>query len=180
MKILIIFSFLFLTGCFGGADISDLEVFVADTSAKPKGRIKPLPEFQPYSSFVYGASGLRSPFESPATFSEMSVDAASLVSAPNNTRRKDVLERFPLGELSLVGTMSRDEEDILTGLIRTISGSVHIVKAGHYMGKNHGKILHVSETQLDLMEVVPNGSGGWISRPHSMGLSESAGEGNDE
>ena len=177
MKNLVFISFIFLTACFGGGDISDLEVFVADTTAKPKGRIKPLPEFQPYSSFVYGASGLRSPFESPVAYSEMATNVASMVNAPDAARRKDVLERYPLGELSLVGTLSKGENASLSALVKTISGSVHVVTAGQYMGKNNGRILNISEAQLDLIEVVPNGSGGWISRPHSLGLNESAGEG---
>ncbi len=177
MKKLILISFIFLSACSGGSDVSDLEIFVADTTAKPKGRIKPLPEFQPYSSFVYGASGLRSPFESPVAYSEISSRVASMVEPPNSARRKEVLERYPLGELSLVGTLSRDEEDLPSALIRTTGGSVHVAEVGQYMGKNHGRILNISETQLDLIEVVPNGSGGWISRPHSMGLNESAGDG---
>ncbi len=177
MKKLVFVSFIFLTACFGETDTSDLEVFVVDTTAKPKGRIKPLPEFQPYSSFVYGASGLRSPFESPAAYSEISSRVASMVEPPDGARRKETLERYPLGELSLVGTLSREEDDLPAALIRTSSGSVHVAEVGQYMGKNHGRILNVSETQLDLIEVVPNGSGGWISRPHSMGLNESAGDG---
>ena len=177
MKKLVFVSFIFLTACFGEVDTSDLEVFVADTTAKPKGRIKPLPEFQPYSSFVYGASGLRSPFESPVAYSEVSNRVASMVEPPDSTRRKEALERYPLGELSLVGTLSREEDDLPAALIRTTGGSVHVAGVGQYMGKNHGRILNISDTQLDLMEVVPNGSGGWISRPHSMGLNESAGDG---
>ena len=177
MKKLALISFIFLTGCFGGGDTSDLEEFVADTSAKPKGRIKPLPEFQPYSSFVYGASGLRSPFESPVAYSEAIIDVASMVEAPNAERRKDPLERYSLGELALVGTLSKGEGAVLTALIKTSSGSVHVATSGQYMGKNHGRILNITESQLDLIEVVPNGSGGWISRPHSMALNESAGEG---
>ena len=138
MKILVFISFIFLTACFGGDDISDLEAFVADTTAKPKGRIKPLPEFQPYSSFVYGASGLRSPFESPVAYSEIANNIASMVEAPDSARRKDVLERYPLGELSLVGTLSKSEDASLSALIKTVSGSVHVVTAGQYMGKIMG------------------------------------------
>ena len=64
MNRIILLSFAFLTACTGGADVADLEQFVVDTAAKPKGRIKPLPEFQPYSAFIYSASAMRSPFES--------------------------------------------------------------------------------------------------------------------
>ncbi len=176
MKKIVFISFIFLTACFGGTDINDLEVFVADTTAKPRGKIKPLPEFQPYSAFVYGASALRSPFESPVVFDEMASRYATLVEAPDNSRRKGPLESYSLGELSLVGTLSKGEEGQLNALIQTSAGNVHVVQTGQYLGKNHGRILKILESQLDLMEVVPNGSGGWISRPHSMGLRESAGD----
>jgi len=175
MKILVLISFIFLTACYGGSDVDDLEVFVADTTAKPRGRIKPLPEFQPYSTFVYGASALRSSFESPVAFEEMASRYATQVEAPDSLRRKQPLERYSLGELSLVGTLSKGEDDDLKALIQTAGGNVHVVNVGQYMGKNNGRILNILDSQLDLIEVVPNGSGGWISRPHSMGMKDSAG-----
>ncbi len=177
MKKLVFISFIFLSACYGGSDVADLEVFVADTTAKPRGRIKPLPEFQPYSSFVYGSSALRSPFESPVVFEEMASQYATQVQAPDSARRKDPLERYALGELTLVGTLSKGESTELNGLIKTSTGNVHVVQVGQYMGKNNGRILNILDAQLDLIEVVPNGSGGWISRPHSMGMKESAGGG---
>ncbi len=175
MRILILISFIFLAACDGSSAVDDLEVFVADTTAKPRGRIKPLPEFQPYSSFVYGASALRSPFESPVVFEEMASRYVTQVEAPDNERRKQPLERFPLGELKLVGTLSKGESGSLNALVQTSAGNVHVVQTGHYMGKNNGQILNILDDQIDLIEVVPSGSGGWISRPHSMGLKESAG-----
>ncbi len=175
MKKIVFISFLFLAGCFGGSDVADLEEFVGETTAKPRGRIRALPEFKPYSAFVYGASAMRSPFESPVTFEELSSRFVTTVDAPERSRRKEPLERYALGELSLVGTLSKSEADSLKALIRTNGGNVHVVKVGQYMGKNHGRIIEISETQLSLIEVVPSGSGGWISRPHSMGLNQSAG-----
>ncbi len=175
MKKIIFISFLFLVGCSGGADVVDLEEYVSETTAKPRGRIKALPEFKPYSAFVYGASAMRSPFESPVTFEETSSRFASFVNAPQKARRKEPLERYALGELSLVGTLSKGEEGSLKALIRTDAGNVHVVQVGQHIGRNHGRIIAISETQLSLIEVVPSGSGGWISRPHSMGLRESAG-----
>lgn len=178
MKKLVIFSLVLLTACSSGSDTDDLQVFVSETLNTQRGRIKPLPEFQPYSAYVYGASALRSPFESPAVFEEMASAMANTVDAPDETRRKEALENFSLGELSLVGTLTKSDSDSLKALVKTTSGSVHTVEVGDYMGKNHGKIINVSESKIDLIEVVPNGSGGWISRPHSMGLQASAGSGN--
>lgn len=171
MKKIILLSSLFLVGCSTGSDINDLEQFVSDTTNKPRGRIQPLPEFKPYSAFIYSASAMRSPFESPMAFQEMTTQVEDTVDAPDKNRRKGALERFPVGELNLVGTLAK-EQGQLNALIKTSEGNVHMVKAGEFMGKNHGRIVNITETKIDLIEVVPNGNGGWISRPHSMGLKD--------
>lgn len=174
MKIIVLFSFIFLNACTGSSNVADLELFVSDTAAKPRGRIKPLPEFQPYSVFIYSASAMRSPFESPVAFEEMSGQFADNVEAPSADRSKGPLEYYSMGELSLVGTLAKIDGN-LNALIQTSSGNVHLVKSGEYMGKNHGRIVKISEAKIEIIEVVPNGSGGWISRPDSMGLKESVG-----
>jgi type IV pilus assembly protein PilP len=64
----------------------------------------------------------------------------------------------------------------LKALIKTLSGSVHLLEQGQYIGKNNGRVINVAETKIDIIEIVPNGSGGWISRPQTMGINESSGE----
>lgn len=174
MKVILWLSLILLTACGAVTDTSDLESFIAETDAKPRGRIPPMPEFTPYSAFVYGASALRSPFRSPVMFEEIASRLATLVDAPDETRPKQALENYTLGELTLVGSLSKVENGDLKALVQTSAGNVHVVQVGQYLGKNHGKIISINDTQLDLIEVVPNGSGGWITRPHSMGLKESA------
>lgn len=174
MRNLIILSMVFLVACSGGADVVDLEQFVADTSSKPRGKIQPLPEFKPYSAFIYSASAMRAPFESPVAFEAMSSRFEDSVDAPDEDRRKGPLERYSIGELNLVGTMAKESDD-LSALIQTSSGGVHLLNVGDHLGKNHGRIIKISDSKIELVEVVPNGNGGWISRPHSMGLKESAG-----
>lgn len=175
MKYLLLLSTIFLVACSGGSDISDLEDFVADTTAKPKGRIAPLPEFKPYSAFIYSASAMRSPFESPIAFEELNSRIDNTVDAPDQSRRKEALERHALSDLRLVGTLTKDADGNLKALIKTLTGNVHVVEEGQYMGKNHGRIINISDSKLELIEVVPNGSGGWISRPQSLGISQTAG-----
>jgi type IV pilus assembly protein PilP len=173
MKKIILLSLVILVGC-GESNIEDLESFVRDTSDKPRGRIKALPEFQPYSSFAYSASGLRSPFESPMSFDEVSDIGLDTVEAPDENRKKMVLESFSLGELTLVGTLSKNTAT-LKALVKTSSGSVHVLEEGQFIGKNNGRVIRVAESKIDIVEVVPNGNGGWISRPQSMGMNVSSG-----
>ena len=173
MKKIILLSFFLAVGC-SESNISDLEEYVQETADKPRGRIKPLPEFKPYSAFAYSASALRSPFESPVAYEESTERSLDLVDAPDESRPKHPLERYPLNELYLVGTLAKDPYN-LKALIKTDSGSVHMLEEGQYIGKNNGLVVKVADSKVDIVEVVPNGSGGWISRPQTMGIKVSSG-----
>ncbi len=173
MKLLILLSFILISAC-SDSNLSDLETYVRDTSEKPRGRIKPLPEFKPYSAFAYSASALRSPFESPVAYEESTGQVLDSVNAPDQSRLRFPLEKYPLNELTLVGTLSQGGAD-LKALIKTASGSVHLLEKDQYLGKNNGLVISVTETKVNMIEVVPNGSGGWISRPQAMVINESPG-----
>lgn len=58
-------SLAMLGGCGGGSDFSDLQSFMDEVRAKPKGTIEPLPAFIPYEAFTYSAAALRHPFQPP-------------------------------------------------------------------------------------------------------------------
>lgn len=172
-RIFLLSVFFLVTACSGQSDISDLQEFVAATTSKPKGRIQPLPEFKPYSAFVYSASALRSPFESPVAYEEMN-HKASMVEPPDSTRPRQALERYKLTDLTLVGTLSKELDGDIKALIKTNAGNVHVVELNSYIGKNHGRIVEIRDSKIELIEVVPNGSGGWISRPETLGLNQPA------
>ena len=57
------------------------------------------------------------------------------------------------------------------GLVRG-AGGVHRVKVGDYLGRNHGRIVSVDEAKIDVVEIVPDGEGGWLERPRSLTLKE--------
>ncbi len=40
------------------------------------------------------------------------------------------------------------------------------------MGRNHGRINAITDTQIDVVEIVPTGDGGWLERPQSILLNE--------
>jgi type IV pilus assembly protein PilP len=53
-------------------------------------------------------------------------------------------------------------------LVRAPDGVIHRVQSGNYMGRNHGKITSISESQMQLKEIVPNGRGGFIDKDTSV------------
>ncbi|WP_448217996.1 pilus assembly protein PilP [Endozoicomonas sp. 2B-B] len=155
-----------LLGCSGNSGFSDLDQYMAEMKSKPSGRIEPLPTFTPYEAFTYSASGLRSPFEPPVKL-QASDRALSSNVKPDNGRARQYLEQFDIETFALVGSISND--DGLWGLIRGDDG-IHRVRVGDYLGKNHGRITYIDDSELRIIEIVPAGSDVWIERPRSMRL----------
>jgi type IV pilus assembly protein PilP len=89
---------------------------------------------------------------------------------PDPDRRREYLERFPLDALDMVGTI--ELEDRMFGLIEDVDGTIHRVREGNYLGQNHGRILRVTPVAIELMELVPDGTDGWMEREARIALAE--------
>ncbi len=162
-----------MSGCAANEGFEDLDRFFKEIDAKPRGKIEPLPEVQVYRAFTYSAANMRSPFMPPeeAVVRDVKIQEQSNIK-PDEDRPKEVLESFALNDLKMVGTLRRDETPVLWGLIADNAGGIHMVKTGQYMGKNHGRIVDVSDGRLSLIEIVPNGYGGWLERPRTISLDD--------
>ena len=159
-----------LGACSLGSDDSDLRKFIADVKAKPAGVIEPMPAFSAYESFTYSASVRRSPFDPPVDVKFREVGGGTDDVKPDLNREKEYLESFDLSSLAMVGTLEKG--GTLWALIRDASGGIQWVTRGNYMGKNHGRIVDVDETQVELLEIVSDGLGKWLERPRILALSE--------
>lgn len=166
---LITTSALALSGCIGGDDFSDLQAYMDEVRARPQGAIEPLPKFQPYEAFTYSAAALRSPFQPPVKVDIARQQKGSKDVRPDETRVRQFLEGFNIETFEMVGTLARDSGAY--GLVRG-AGGVHRVKVGDYLGRNHGRIVSVDEAKIDVIEIVPDGEGGWLERPRSLTLKE--------
>jgi type IV pilus assembly protein PilP len=149
-------------GCSGGQ--SDLQKWIADTKKKPGGRITPLPEVKPYETFVYNDATLRSPFQPVGP----NASAASL--RPSSRRNREFLEGFSLDTLKMVGTFKVGGS--FYGLVQSKDGLVHKVQPGNYLGQNDGKVTDITGSKISLVEIVPDGLGGYIERPASLALTD--------
>ena len=154
-----------LTAC--SKDDSDLYEFIATTKASNVGSVKPIPQFEPYESFSYSAAELRDPFVASAELDEDTETKADSLH-PERDRPKQPLESFPLDTLAMVGTL--EQGDNRWGLIKDPQNAVHRVKLGNYMGKNEGRIVEITETDILLIEIIPDGIGGYIERDASIAI----------
>ena len=160
-----------LTGCTG--DMKDLRAFVAEAESAPKRPIEPLPEIKPHETFEYEAMNLRDPFEQiafgrPSAEEKQQAEGSGI--RPDEHRPKEALEQYPLDSLRMVGTMEQGGTD--WALVQASDGTIHRVTTGNHMGQNNGKIIRVTENEIQLREIVPDGLGNYMERQASLALSE--------
>ena len=158
-----------LAGCGANHDFSDLQSYMDEARARPPGAIEPAPKFMPYESFTYSAAAMRSPFQPPVKIEMLSRQKGSKEIKPDETRVKQFLEGFNIEVFEMVGTLSNDN-----GMFALVNGAggVHRVKVGDYLGRNYGRIIAIDESKVDVIEIVPDGEGGWLERPRSISLKE--------
>ena len=164
--LILILSVSLLAAC--GGDMDDLDQYINETKAKPGGRIEPLPEITPYEVFTYiaDAQGMRSPFVPDTPTSAAATGGAR----PDRDRSREYLENFPLDSLGMVGTLYIG--DTMYGLVQTSDGLIHRVVPGNFMGQNDGRIDGISESEINLIEIISDGIGGYIERDAAISLTD--------
>lgn len=158
-----------LSGCGNGNQFGDLQTYMDEVRARPTGVIEPLPKFRPYEAFTYSAATLRSPFQPPVKIDLVRRQKGSQQVKPDETRVKQFLEGFNIEQFEMVGTMANDSG---TFALMHGGGGVYRMKVGDYLGRNHGRIVSISDSQVDVVEIVPDGEGAWLERPRSISLKE--------
>lgn len=156
-------SLLLLAGCMGYG--SDLDEWIEETKDKPVRQLDPIPPSPEFNRFTYQAHDLRDPFRA------FVVDPASatLGPRPDPDRPREPLEDYPLDSLRMVGTIG--EGAGRQGLVMDPSGITHRVLVGRYLGTNDGRVVGVSGGRIEIVELTPNGQGGWEEAPTGLTLS---------
>ena len=151
-----------LTACSGGN--SDLEKWVAEVRARPAPPLDPLPVMQQFETFEYAAQNLRDPF------SDVFVGGDGSGLRPDPGRRKQTLEQFPLDSFDMVGTLGRGAGQV--ALVMAPDKVTYRVRPGVYLGQSDGRVTAVYEDRIELVELVPDGAGGWLERPATIALED--------
>ncbi|WP_236193088.1 pilus assembly protein PilP [Pseudomonas glycinae] len=159
---------LVLGGC-GGDDFSDLDAYMNEVRLRPPGKIEPTPTFRSYPTFTYSAANLRSPFSRQLRVDLAGQKHGSRDVRPDPNRVKQYLEGFNIEQFEMVGTIANASGSF--ALLRG-AGGVHRLKVGDYLGRNDGRIVAISASQVDVVEIVPDGQGAWLERPRTIPLKE--------
>ena len=87
---------------------------------------------------------------------------------PNLARQLQPLENYALESLTMKGSMRQNGQ--ILALIQTPDGEIERIQRGSYMGVNHGRVVNITPTQIDLIEIIPDGREGYVERPRSLVL----------
>jgi type IV pilus assembly protein PilP len=162
-----------LGGCVFSND-SDLQSWMAEQKATVRPSVVSIPEPKKFVPVAYEANLQLDPFSNQRLTQALkqagknNASNAALV-APELSRRKQALEAYPLDTMSMTGSINKSGQ--MVALIK-VEKLVYQVKVGDYLGQNFGKITKISETGLQLREIVQDAGGDWTERAAQLELQE--------
>jgi type IV pilus assembly protein PilP len=147
---------------------------MSDQRANTKSRVTPLTEPKKFTPEAYAVEGSLDPFNQAKLTQALRRDSSQQASnatliAPEMARRKEPLESFPLDAMAMVGSLNKTGAP--TALLR-VDNLLYQVRVGNYLGQNYGKILKITENQIQLREIVQDATGDWTERISSLDLQE--------
>ncbi len=172
-----------LASC-GGGSMADLRGYVAEVKTRKGTPIEELPPIEPYVVYTYpcdGAIQCVDPFEPfylepPDPCSDPNAPGCQGTStagggpSPDFDRNREELESYPLDGLRMMGTLEKDDQ--FWAILRDPDAIIHRVQVGNYIGQNHGKITSITEDRIEVLEIIPDGRGGWEERDAQLALAE--------
>ena len=158
-----------LVGC--GAELDELQQWMEQQRREVKPNVPPLEPPKKFDPQPYAAADGVEPFSTQKLAVALKRDerAPSSLLAGELQRRKEPLEAYPLDNMTMVGSVSKQGRPF--ALLR-VDGLLYQVKVGDYMGQNYGRVLRISDTDLVLREVVQDAAGEWIERNSALQLLE--------
>lgn len=152
-----------LSAC--SSDMDDLEAYVAEVKARKSAAIEPIPQLKQFEAFSFDPADRRDPFTEV-----QQISSSSEGPRPDLNRNREPLEEYPLDGLRMVGTIQTPFGTF--ALVKAPDNVVHRVTVKNHMGQNYGQIIGISETEISLLELVPDGFGAWIQRSASLALAQ--------
>ncbi|NYR10223.1 pilus assembly protein PilP [Psychrobacter sp. BI730] len=165
MLLVLSVTVLSMTGC--SDRIGMAEQAMTDIRNQPAQPIEPPPKAELVEDFVYSASSQRSPFLPPSLVNVQGPTTPIDGVRPDINRIKEPLEQYELSQLIFRGVVISPEGQRYA-LIQRPDGSVASVKVGDYLGLNDGRIVEITPTQVNLIEIVPDSRAGFVEKPQSL------------
>jgi type IV pilus assembly protein PilP len=159
-----------LFGCSDGG-VQEVKQWMDEVRKTTPVSVQKLSEPKKFTPFVYSAKNDVDPY-SPV---KLSVALAKLQATsgsgikPDLDRRKEPLESYPLDAIKMVGTL---EKPGITYALLQIDKAVFQAKVGNHVGQNFGMVTKITDTEVQLKEIVRDAAGEWVERATKLELQE--------
>lgn len=161
---------LFLSGC-TGEGVREVQEWMSVIKKETRVVVPKLNEPKSYEAVAYSSKGETDPFNSAKLLlilARLKAESSSGLK-PNLERRREALEDFPLDTLKMVGLIEdRRNKNALIQVDKT----VYQARVGNYLGQNFGMITKITETEVEMKEVVQDAAGEWVERTAKLELQE--------
>jgi len=165
MRTLWLLTLPLLAGC-AQDEFADLREFMAKAGQGVHQSLEPLPPVLAQNEFTYDPGDLPDPFRPRS----MKASKGGGAIQPDLNRPKGPLEQDPLDGLRMVGTLFKGGK--LYALVRRPDGTLYRVTQGDHIGQNFGVILAITESAIEIKEIVQDGTGDWTESKASLALQE--------
>ena len=165
-----------LAGC-GASSEDELKAWMQEQRAQQHPRVTPIAEPKPYRPEQYVETGMTDPFSKDRLTQALKRESAQQISksnaliAPEQARRKEALEAYPLDAMVMVGSLTQAGRPVA---LISVDKLLYQVRVGDHLGTDFGRVLKITETEVTLREIVQDAVGEWIERPAALRLQEKA------
>lgn len=162
---------LLLAGC--SSDQQELRQWMEQQKREVKPNVPPLAPPKKFDPEPYVGNDKVEPFSQQKLTVALKQEAkqpSSLLASELN-RRKEPLEAYPLDSMTMVGSVTKNGQQYA---LLKVDNLLYQVKVGDYLGENYGRIMKITETEIQLREIVQDAAGEWIERSTSLQLQEKA------
>lgn len=168
---------LLLVAC-SASDHDDMKQWMAENSKDMRGNVPKLPEVKPYEAVPYDADGIVDPFKSSkiepeAKYKQLAGKGGAF--QPDFEAREvrnSLLEKYPLESLKMIGYLNVNKKPMA---VIQVEDKVKQVKVGDYIGLDFGMVTQVSDTEVQMRELIQDSAGDWAERKSSLFLQSKEG-----
>jgi type IV pilus assembly protein PilP len=159
-----------LAGC-GDSGVSEVRDWMTQVQKESRVVVPKVSEPKVYVPVPYSGADSVDPFNQSKLLTVLAKLKAESGGAlkPDMERRREALEAYPLDALKMVGII--EKPNMRHALIQ-MDKTIFQAKVGNYIGQNFGMITKITDTEVEIKEIVQDAAGDWTERQAKLELQE--------
>ena len=178
MKRILLVALCGALGACSGGDHDDLRQWMAENTKDLRGSVPKLPEVMPYLPVPYDVDSMLDPFKpskiEPESKYKQTAGKGGAFQPDFDARelRNSLLEKYPLESLKMIGFLNVNNRPMA---VLQVEDKVKQVKVGDYVGLDFGMVTRITDSEVELRELIQDSAGDWSERKSSLFLQSTEG-----